>query len=159
MPPHIFYIAVGYLVVLISLFVAYFTVPWLHSHVPGYLGTIPSGVVWFGATGAVMASLYGIFVHNQHWDPSYTYWHYCRPLFGAVTGSIGALIYLVLLKIGDNATPKIDNQTFFVVAFVLGFADGAFMQLLHKVTSVIIKPGGGGTTAKAPPDKSGSTAS
>lgn len=159
MPPHIFYIATGYLVVLIGLFVAYFTVPWLHSRVPLELGPIPAGVVWFGATGAVMASLYGIFVHNQHWDPSYTYWHYCRPLFGAVTGSISALIYLVLLTLGDKTTPKMNNLTFFVVAFVLGFADGAFMQLLHKVTSVIIKPGGGGTTAKAPPDKNGSTAS
>jgi hypothetical protein len=38
MPPHIFYIATAYLVVLISLFVAYFTVPWLHSHVPLELG-------------------------------------------------------------------------------------------------------------------------
>jgi hypothetical protein len=95
-------------------------------------------------------------VHNQDWQVSYNYWHYCRPLFGGTTGSIGAVIYLVLQTIGDKATPKPDFLTFFVVAFMLGFADGAFMQLLHKVMSVIIRPGGG-TTAEAPPDTSGST--
>ncbi|HUY08346.1 MAG TPA: hypothetical protein VMW80_02710 [Candidatus Dormibacteraeota bacterium] len=159
MPPHIFYIATAYLVLLLSLFVAYFTVPWLHAHVPLKLGPIPAGVVWFGATGAVIASLYGIFAHNQDWKIDFNYWHYCRPLFGATTGSIGAAIYLVLLTIGNKTAPNPDFLTFFVVAFVLGFADGAFVQLLHKVTSVIIKPGDGAPSAKAPPDKCGSKAS
>ena len=68
----------------------YFTSPWLQvAVVPANLGPLPAGVVWFGAIGAVMVSLYGIFLYNQKWDTSYNYWHYCRPLFGAVTGSIG----------------------------------------------------------------------
>ena len=75
------------------------------------------------------------------WDRSYNYWHYCRPLFGAVTGSIGALIYLVLLNLGSKSAIKVDSSTFYVVAFVLGFADKSFMQMLQNVTSVIIKPG------------------
>lgn len=141
MPWPIFAVAVAYLALLLAVFITYLTSPWFRSHVPTHLGALPSGVVWFGATGAVIASLYGIFVHNYRWDPSYNYWHYCRPLFGAVTGSIGALIYLVLLNLGNSAKVQVDAPTFFVVAFVLGFADGAFMQMLHKVTSVIIKPG------------------
>ena len=77
----------------------------------------------------------------QKWETSYDYWHYCRPLFGAVTGSIGALIHLVLLHLGSASIVKVDPLTFYVVAFVLDFADKSFMQLLQNVTTVIIKPG------------------
>jgi hypothetical protein len=59
----------------------------------------------------------------------------------AVTGSIGALMYLVLLHLGDNSIVKADPLTFCAVAFVLGFADKSFMQMLQNVTRVIIKPG------------------
>lgn len=142
MPLHIFVLAVAYLISLIILFVVYVSWHAFRSHVPASFGQIPVGIVWFAATGAVIASLYGIFVHNKSWDPSYNYWHYCRPIFGAVTGSIGALIYLVLLNLGSKSTIKVDSPTFYVVAFVFGFADKSFMQMLQNVTSVIIKPGG-----------------
>lgn len=141
MPWIILALALVYLAALIALFITYAMVPWLRSHLPVTLGQLPIGVVWFGATGAVMASLYGIFVYNQKWDTNYNYWHYCRPLFGAVTGSIGALMYLVLLHLGSASIVKVDPLTFYVVAFVLGFADKYFMQLLQNVAMVIIKPG------------------
>lgn len=141
MPPRIFVLAVAYLISLIIVFVIYVSWHAFRSHVPASFGQLPVGIVWFAATGAVIASLYGIFVHNKSWDPSYNYWHYCRPLFGAVTGSIGALIYLVLLNLGSKSTIKVDGSTFYVVAFVFGFADKSFMQMLQNVTSVIIKPG------------------
>ena len=141
MPLHIFVLAVAYLVSLITLFVIYVSWHAFRSHVPASFGQLPVGIVWFAATGAVIASLYGIFVYNKSWDPSYNYWHYCRPIFGAVTGSIGALIYLVLLNLGSKSAVKIDSPTFYVVAFVFGFADKSFMQMLQNVTSVIIKPG------------------
>jgi len=141
MPRHILFFAVAYLAALVGMFIAYFTSPWLRMHIPANLGPLPVGVVWFGATGAVMVSLYGIFVYNQEWNTSYNYWHYCRPLFGAVTGSIGALMYLVLLHLGSSSRVKVDPLTFYVVAFVLGFADKSFMQLLKGVTTVIVKPG------------------
>jgi hypothetical protein len=141
MPVHIFVLALTYLIILIAAFVTYVTWRTFRSHVPAAFGQLPVGVVWFGATGAVTASLYGIFVHNNAWDPSYNYWHYCRPLFGAVTGSIGALIYLILLNLGNKNAIKVDSLTFYAVAFVLGFADKSFMQMLQNVTSVIIKPG------------------
>jgi hypothetical protein len=58
-----------------------------------------------------------------------------------VTGSIGALIYLVLLNLGSKAKVVVDRDTFYVVAFVFGYADYAFLQLVRNVTDVIIKPG------------------
>lgn len=141
MPPHIFVIAVTYLMLLIAGFIIYATSPSVRSHLPSSFGQLPAGVVWFGSTGAVIASLYGIFMHNKSWKMSYNYWHYCRPVFGSITGSIGALIYLVLLNLGNTGPVKVDSLTFYVVAFVIGFADKTFMQLLQNVTSVIIKPG------------------
>lgn len=148
MPPIIFPIALVYLAILFAVFVTYILVPGFRDHIPASLGTIPSGVVWFGATGAVIASLYGIFVHNRNWNASYNYWHYCRPFFGAVTGSVGALVYLVLLHLGSASSVKVAPLTFYVVAFVLGFADKSFMQLLQNVTTVIVKPGN--QSVKAP---------
>ena len=141
MPVHIFVLAATYLVVLIAVFVIYVTWPSFRSHIPASFGQLPIGIVWFGATGAVIASLYGIFVHNESWDSSYNYWHYCRPIFGAVTGSVGALIYLILLNLGSKSAITVDSLTFYVVAFVLGFADKSFIQMLQNVTNVIIKPG------------------
>jgi hypothetical protein len=141
MPPHIFVLALAYLIILISVFGIYVSWSTARAHVPASFGQLPIGIVWFGATGAVIASLYGIFVYNQKWDSSYNYWHYCRPLFGAITGSIGAAIYLILLNLGSKSAIKVDDLTFYVVAFVLGFADKSFMQMLQNVTNVIIKPG------------------
>jgi hypothetical protein len=148
MPRRIFWLALAYLALLLALFAIYITWPGFRSRLPVSLGQIPIGVVWFGATGAVMASLYGIFVHNRDWNTSYNYWHYCRPFFGAVTGSVGALVYLVLLHLGSASSVKVDPLTFYVVAFVLGFADKSFMQLLQNVTTVIVKPGN--QSVKAP---------
>jgi uncharacterized integral membrane protein len=141
MPVHIFVLAATYLIVLIAVFVVYVTWSSFRSHIPASFGQLPIGIVWFGATGAVIASLYGIFVHNESWDSSYNYWHYCRPIFGAVTGSVGALIYLILLNLGSKSAITVDSLTFYVVAFVLGFADKSFIQMLQNVTNVIIKPG------------------
>jgi hypothetical protein len=141
MPFHIFIFALAYLIALIALFVTYASWSSFRTHAPASFGQIPVGVVWFGAVGAVIASLYGIFMHNKEWKLSYNYWHYCRPLFGAITGSIGALIYLVLLNLGNTSAVRVDRPTFYVVAFILGFADKSFMQMLQNVTNVIIKPG------------------
>jgi hypothetical protein len=140
MPVHIFVLALIYLILLAVLFIAYVSSPSFRSGTPTHFGQLPMGILWFGATGAVMASLFGIFTHNREWKPSYNYWHYCRPLFGAVAGSIGALIYLVLLKLGNSSSVKVDDTTFYVAAFVFGFADGSFIQLIQNVTAMLIRP-------------------
>jgi hypothetical protein len=141
MPSWIFALAIAYLIVLIAMFVAYATSPTLRRSLPTRFGPLPSGVAWFGAVGAVIASLKGIFGYNRTWKMSFNYWHYSRPLIGAVTGSIGALIYWVLLRLGNSGSVTVDRTTFFVAAFVFGFADKAFTEMLQSVTEVLIKPG------------------
>jgi hypothetical protein len=141
MPVHIFVVALAYLAILVALFATYASWSAFRADAPKSFGQIPVGVVWFGATGAVIGSLFGIFNHNKQWKLSYNYWHYCRPLFGAVTGSIGALLYLVLLILGTTTAVRVQNVTFYAAAFVFGFADKSFIQLVQNVTAVIIKPG------------------
>lgn len=157
MPRHIFFVAAGYLLALMALFVVYETWSPFRHHTPQSFGQLPVGVVWFGAVGAVVVSLNGIFMHNDKWDPSYNYWHYLRPFFGAVTGSIGALIYLVLLNLGNTSAVHVDRLTFYVVAFVFGFADKSFLQLVKNVTNVILKPGQQQTPKGAPAAAAGTT--
>jgi len=98
---------------------------------PEFPRASPVGAVWFAAAGAVVSSLWGIFRYNHTWKRSFDYHYYIRPLFGAVTGSIGALIYLVLLNLGSKAKVVVDRDTFYVVAFVFGYADYAFLQLVR----------------------------
>jgi hypothetical protein len=141
MPRILFPLAVVYLSALIAIFIVYVSWSAFRSHAPAAFGQIPVGVVWFGAVGAEVISLYGIFMHNQEWKASYNYWHYIRPLFGAVTGSIGALLYLVALQLGTKGKVSVDPLTFYAVAFIFGFADKSFLQMVKNVTDVIVKPG------------------
>lgn len=146
MPRIIFFLTLTYLLLLIALFITYVTWSAFRLRVPTSLGPLPVGAVWFAAAGAVVSSLWGIFRYNHSWKRSFDYHYYIRPLFGAVTGSIGALIYLVLLNLGSKAKVVVDRDTFYVVAFVFGYADYAFLQLVRNVTDVIIKPGASDST-------------
>jgi hypothetical protein len=130
-----------YLILLLALFSLFVTWKEFRLDLPSQLGPLPIGVVWFGAVGAVVSSFRGIFAHNQSWDPSYNLWHYSRPILGATTGSIGALMYWVVLTLGSTTTVTVRPTTFFVASFVLGFADKAFGNLLNSVTNLIINPG------------------
>jgi hypothetical protein len=142
MPVSIFVVSTIYLVGLIAVFIVFVSWRSFQASLPTMLGPLPIGVVWFGATGAVIASFRGIFAYNRNWGVSYNYWHYSRPLIGAVTGPIGALMYWVLLRLGSSGIVSVRHMTFYVAAFIFGFADWAFMAMLHSVTEVIINPGG-----------------
>lgn len=141
MPVLVFGVTVFYLLALIIVFVVYSCSPSFRRSVPANLGPLPIGVVWFGPTGAVLASLRGTYIHNENWNASYNYWYFSRPLFGVIAGPIGALFYWVLLRLGNTGHISVDRTTFYAVAFVLGFADKAFMEMLENITEVIIKPG------------------
>jgi hypothetical protein len=57
------------------------------------IGTLPTAVLWFGALGAVLLSLSGIFEHMHDWDNRYIPWHLARPLVGAAVAVIAVLIF------------------------------------------------------------------
>jgi hypothetical protein len=140
MPPNIFFVEMTYLILLIALFIAYGSSDTLRDALPA-LGPIPIQVAWFGATGGVLAGLGGIYYHNMGWNPAYNFWHYSRPLVGGIVGGIGSLLFYVSVSVGTK-NPVVPNVlTFDAVAFILGFADDAFRDLIKRVTTLLFGPG------------------
>jgi hypothetical protein len=148
-----FALSVAYLVILVVLAWMYIAnyygiktaVAWLIG------GILPIGVPWFGALGATLISLQGVFDHNTHWDPSYGHWHIARPLVGAVVGTVAYFVYLLLIKVtGEDAPtstePVIDLIPFYVVAFLVGYREETFRNLIKAVTDLLLKPAGVTTT-------------
>jgi hypothetical protein len=144
-----FWLGMTYMTLLLLLAVCY-TV----SDIPrGYLigGVLPVAVPWFGALGAVTISLQGVFMWNQRWDKSYNYWHIGRPLFGAALGIVAFFAYVVLVS-ASGTPPKIweanptphsrDCIVFYLVAFLVGYREETFRELIKGVTDLIFKPGG-----------------
>src|SRR5215831_7610005 len=118
----------------------------LLSFVPDAFLSVPVGVPWFGAVGAVLISLTGVFEHEHDWDPNYWPWHVARPFIGAVLGVVSMLIFKAgVLAVGatpsHNSIPT--NLLYYVIAFAVGYREETFRELLKRLTDVIISPGSG----------------
>jgi hypothetical protein len=109
-------------------------------HAPPF-GPLPVQIVWFGATGGVLAGIGGVYFHNETWSHAYDYWHYSRPLAGGVVGGIGCLLFYVSITLGSTKGVTPNVQTFDAVAFALGFADKAFRSLIATLTQLLFAPG------------------
>jgi len=117
-------------------------------------GILPVAVPWFGALGAVTISLEGVFLHNQQWDRKHNYWHIGRPLFGAVLGIVAFFLFVVIgsaagtppkfLDPGPRTTdipPLKDFIIYYVLAFLVGYREETFRELIKRATDLILKPG------------------
>jgi amino acid transporter len=134
----LFWLQVAYLVALFALAIAYVESADLRRHLPTALGPLPVTAPWFGAIGAVLISLTGIFLHSRNWDPSYELWHITRPLVGAIIGPIGCLILVVIVS-AANKTGQTPNRAFYdVVAFLVGYREETFRALIKRGTDVIL---------------------
>jgi hypothetical protein len=140
MPPHIFWLELSYLIGLAVILVVYEHVDGVRDVLPSMFGPLPIGVVWFGAAGAVLVGLQGVFFHSDRWNPSYNYWHYARPVLGVFSGGVGCLLFLVLIQAGNKQATTPNAVTFDAVAFVLGYADDAVRSLIAGVTDLILQP-------------------
>jgi hypothetical protein len=155
-------VEVVYLVVLLLLALVYLTDlrAFLHFNIPDKLGSLPVGVPWFGAVGAVMISLSGVFDHRDDWDPAWNLWHFTRPLVGATLAIVSWLIFEAgILAVGSNPNPTPANGAanqagtapkdllYYIIAFVVGYREEIFRDLIKRVADVILTPSGG---AKAP---------
>jgi hypothetical protein len=130
-------------------------------HVPRTFGPIPGSVPWFAAAGGLLISLQGIFTYNRAWDRSYDYWHYLRPVAGALVGSVAALLVLVLISTANAsnntslAAAASNSQSTRIllasVAVLVGYREATFRSLISRVVDVVIGPGGasgGGSNAQ-----------
>lgn len=148
-----FWLGVGYTLILLLLALVY-SVSYEGSQ-PYLIGELlPIAVPWFGALGAVTISLEGVFQWNQaHWNPEYNYWHLGRPVFGAVLGIVA--FFLFVLIVSSSGTPPTflakpdepvlakDFIIYYVVAFLVGYREETFRELIRRATDLILKPGDG----------------
>ena len=112
-------------------------------------GILPIGVPWFGALGAVMISLEGVFLWNRQWDNKYNHWHIGRPLFGAVLGIVAFFIFVLIVTAAgtpprflvpsEQPSPS-DFIVYYVVAFLVGYREQTFRELIKRATDLILQP-------------------
>jgi hypothetical protein len=143
----VFWIEVGYLLLLLSLGAAYASWPPFKSFFSHDLGAVPIIIPWFAALGGVTASLTAVFGHTDDWDPRYFFWHIARPFMAIVLGSIAYLIFLGgVLASGSaavSATPStagIQGISYDVIAFVGGYREDVLRTLIKRVVDLILNP-------------------
>ena len=159
-PPGLFWLQLIYLAVLIGLFIMFETWTDFRDALPADLGPLPVEVPWFGALGGSLISLTGIFQHSCNWNDCYKYWHYSRPFVGGVIGSLGALVFFVLSDTATSGAATAVNATAFdVVAFLVGYREESFRELIKRATDLVLRPadtpptqasGGGGPATPTP---------
>jgi hypothetical protein len=165
-PSFFFWLGISYLLLLLVIAGFYIAIMPAH-HAPLFLGDVlPIAVPWFGAVGAVLISLEGIFAYGQrNWDPKFNYWHIGRPLFGAVLGIVAFFTYvLIVISSGSipaflegkdpSSAPK-DYIVYYIVAFLVGYREETFRELITRVTDLILKPGSGSPDTPAVTFKQG----
>ncbi len=151
-PAAIFALQIFYLTILTALAIMYFTDRSL-INLPDSIGPISVAIPWFGALGAVLISLVGVTQHRRDWDPSYRFWHWARPVLGASFGSMSVIIFQAgILAVGTapqtgapsgGTVPK--DLLYYLIAFVVGFREETFRELIKRLADVIFTPGNAAT--------------
>jgi hypothetical protein len=143
-----FLLSISYLILLLGGAIVYFWWTPLQQAVPTQFGPVPIGVPWWGATGAVMNSLYGVFFHSEEWDPSFNFWHASRPLLGAVLGIVAYLIFVVVIDATGTQAKTSGNLVYYLAAFLVGYRETTFQGLIQRAVDVLF-------TSDPSPAKSG----
>jgi len=137
---HIFCVQIAWLVGLGILAGLYFVQGLLHIK----LGSLPVGVVWFGALGAVLISLTGIVEHAGDWNPEFNLWHLSRPLVGAALAVVAVLILQAgVLATGTKPSAPAEvpqNLLYYLVAFLVGYREETFRDLIKRLVDLILAP-------------------
>jgi hypothetical protein len=146
----VFFIQAAYLG-LLGAFVICYRADWLFHPRSDFFGSIPFLVPWFGAVGAVLLSLKGVFDHPERptnnpfpWDPSTRYWHWSRPVVGAIVATVTILIFQSgILAVGGKPPNEVsgrrvtENLLYYVLAFVVGYREESFRELIKKLADTI----------------------
>ena len=159
-----FAVQLVYLTILAGLGVVYFNDRSL-INLPDNIGPLSIAVPWFGALGGVLISLVGTTEHRYDWDPTFRFWHWSRPLLGASFGSISVLIFQAgILAVGSTPSANIQNVPrnllYYLIAFVVGYREDTFRDLIKRLTDIIFAPGptGGAMTVSSLSPTSGPAA-
>lgn len=142
-PRWLFPLELGYVLALVGVLLLYHHNDTAQRVVPDPAGPIPIGVAWWGALGGVTISLTGIFRHPRSWDDAFNCWHVARPVLGAIMGTVGYLIFVVVMQAAGPGELEAGNGSpiFYLVAFLLGYREQVFRDALRKAVDVLIAPG------------------
>jgi hypothetical protein len=165
-PTVFFVLEIFYLLSLISIAIIYSWNIWgMRDACPEFVGAvIPIGVPWFGALGAVFISLRAVFYQNtvldtpqkdrtekddeNNWNPKYNFWHIARPLMGASMGTIAFLMFILLetvalmpgkSDVNFDQLKHINPIVSYILAFIVGYREEYFANLIKKVADLIFK--------------------
>jgi hypothetical protein len=133
----------SYLFIMVALFLAWAHLGGFKKFLPDPIGPIPLGVIWWGALGGLTISLAGIFVHSKTWDSSYNRWHIARPFVGGIVGAVSYLIFVLVIQATASttaATTPTAHALYYLVAFIVGYREGIFRDLLKRASDVLLKP-------------------
>jgi hypothetical protein len=164
LPRYLFPLELSYLLILNAVALLYalhapplviggVSIPPLRDLLPPTVAGVPISIPWFGALGAVLIGLYGIFDHSHRdWQRGLNTWHVARPFTGAALGTVGYILFASVIR-ATGITPQpaegVGKLVYFGVAFVVGFREETFRQLIKRVADLIVGPGQG-TTLVAP---------
>lgn len=141
-PRSVLIVATIWMVVLIAAFICFQRLDSFSDFVAFRLGPLPFEVIWFGAVGGSLISAQGLFKNNRRWKRSYDYWHYARPLLGALMGTLGCLVLIVLNEAATKRTGTSNPVFYDVVALAIGYREESFRSLLTNLIDTLILPGG-----------------
>ncbi|WP_374455731.1 hypothetical protein [Nocardioides sp.] len=140
----------------VTLMLVSFIALWWFTSAPGrapdmsWTKVVPLWVPFGGWLGGITISIVGVATHTHDWNRQmYGYWHLARPLLGLITGSVAVLIVLfVVTGVSGSPIPS-GEETYepsgiavlFVLAFVVGYREETFRELVKRVLDVILTPG------------------
>ncbi len=129
-----------------------------HTHLPPLMyGVLPLAVPYFGALGGLGNAMWSMVKHWKKYDSpkqetrdrekrTWAAWTVMQSFIGAIFGTAGALIVVLVTQtvtLGTDAAAVTPTGMGFlaVVAFVVGFRQAAFQNLVSHVTTAILEPG------------------
>jgi len=123
------------------------TIPPLRDVLPPTVAGVPISIPWFGALGAVLTGLYGIFDHgHRDWQRRFNAWYIARPFTGAALGAVAYIVFVGVIRaagLQPGTQDSIGKLVYFAVAFLVGFREETFRQLIARLGDLIIGPGVG----------------
>ena len=107
--------------------------------------------LWAGAIGGTTIAYWGLVKHTilMDFDDQYELWYYFKPLLGAIFGLISVIIIragFISLQTSGNSVDIKSQLPLYIIAFIAGFSERFFIQLIDRVTTALF----GGETPSQP---------
>jgi hypothetical protein len=138
-PTTCFVIDIIYLVILVAGALTYLHWGWFNKALPSELGPIPLGVIWWGALGGLTISFGGIVKYRHEFDESLLVWYISKPFLAMIAAATSYLIFTLLIR-STGTTVASNNGTYYILAFLVGYREQAFRELLKEATDMLLKP-------------------